>query len=207
MNKAITRKIISLVWFIVSIVLVIIGFKENNNLILSIIVGQLFVGFGALIIEKNFGGWIITDLGLIILSYPITKILEYEIAFQNSMKYSILTFCLLIAIELFFDDYIKNKSVKKRCTEPLQAKCVSFENSIGTNYIPVYKYNIDGKINMFYGNCKSNLNAKLGDVITIFVNNKNQDDIYCPTSKALLMIRYLIGTGLLAFTIGGWLAL
>lgn len=207
MNNKKARKLTVLVWFIVSIVLIKIGIDTNSNLVGAIITGQLIIGIGMLLTFSNFLGWIITDFGLAVLVYPISKILGYNITFQNSIKEIIIAFLALVAIQLFFDDSLRNKKAKKRCTVPFEAKCVSFEQGEDSKYNPVYKYSINGQAAMFHGNYKTSVNPKLGEVITIFVNKKNNKEIYCPTPKAVLMFRYLLGALLITFSLGAWLVL
>lgn len=207
MNCKKAKKLIILLWFIVSIVLIKIGIDTNTKFLGALITGQLISLIGLLLTFSNFLGWLVTDFGLVVLVYPISKILGYNITFQNSIKEIAISFLTLIAIQLFFDDYLRNKRAKKRCTVPFQAKCVSFEQGENYRYNPVYKYSIDGQAAMYHGNNKSSINPKLGEVITIFVNKKNNNEIYCPTPKAVLMLRYLLGTLLITFSVGAWLVL
>lgn len=207
MNSKKARKLTVLLWFIVSIIFVKIGIDLNINLVGAIIIGQAIVGMGMVLTFSNFLGWLITDFGLAVLVYPISKILGYSITFQNSIKEIAIAFVSLVAIQLFFDDYLRNKSAKKRCTVPFEAKCVSFEQGTDYRYNPVYKYSINGQIAMYYGNDKTSVNPKLGEVITIFVNKKNNKEVYCPTPKAVLMLRYLLGSLLITVSVGAWLVL
>lgn len=207
MNSKKARKRIVLLWFIVSIFLIILGININSNLIGAIIIGQLLTGIGMLLTFSNFLGWIVTDFGLAVLVYPISKILGNNITFQNSIKEIAIAFLAVVALQLFLDDSLRNKKAKKRCTVPFQAKCVSFEQGKDFKYNPVYKYNINGQAVMYRGNDKTSINPKLGEVITIFVNKKNNKEIYCPTPKAVLMVRYLLGTLLITFSLGAWLVL
>ena len=207
MNNKKARKLILLLWFIVSIVLIKTGIDINKNFLGAIIIGQLISLIGLVLTFSNFLGWIVTDFGLAVLVYPISKILGFSITFQNSIKEIVIAFLTLIAIQLFFDDYLRNNRARKRCTIPFQAKCVSFEQDSSYRYNPVYKYNINGQAAMYHGNNKSSINPRLGEVITIFVNKRNNSEIYCPTPKAVLMLRYLLGAVLITFSIGAWLVL
>lgn len=207
MNNQKSRKLIVLLWFIVSVVLIKIGIDVNKNFVGAIAVGQFISLIGLTLTFRNVLGWLVTDLGLSVLVYPISKILGFNITIQNSIKEIVIAFFVLLAIQLFFDDYLRNNKAKKRCTVPFEAKCVSFEQDSNYRYNPVYKYNINGQAAMYHGNNKSSVNPRLGEVITIFVNKKNNKEIYCPTPKAVLMLRYIFGALLITFSIGAWLVL
>ena len=207
MNSKKARKLIVLLWIIISVVLIKSASLININYIGAIIVGQIISLLGLLIVFRNFLGWLVADFGFVVLAYPISKLLGFNITFQNSIKEIVISFFIVLAIELFFDDYLRNKKAKKRCTVPYQAKCISFEQDSSYRYNPVYKYNINGQAAMYHGNNKSSINPKLGEVITIFVNKKNNKEIYCPTPKAILMLRYLLGVLLITISVGALLVL
>lgn len=207
MNNQKSKKLIVLLWFIVSVVLIKIGISINEKFVGAIVVGQLISLIGFILTFNNVLGWVVTDLGLSVLVYPISKILGFNITIQNSTKEIVLSFLIVLAIQLFFDDYLRNNKAKKRCTVPFEAKCVSFEQDSSYRYNPVYKYNINGQAAMYHGNNKSSVNPRLGEVITIFVNKRNNKEIYCPTPKAILMLRYILGALLITVSVGAWLVL
>ena len=202
MKSRITRNICLLLWFIMSIVLLCLGLQNGTSYILSIILGTIVGIIGIDSIYKGFYGWIIFNFGIGIMLYPISRCFGYNLNYIEKIKELILTFCLLLSFELFFDDSIRNKNAKKRCTVPFQAKCVSFARSGEASYIPIYRYHIGGKASMFYGTNLSSSNPRLGEVITVFVNKKNENDVYCPTAKSILMVRYMVAFAIISFCIG-----
>ena len=171
-----------------------------------ILSGCLVEIIGILEIYNSFNGWFTFDFGLIFYIYPILKVMEIRFN-SNIIKQIILFFGFLIAIELFFDDSLRCKRIKRKCTIPFEAKCISFAQAGASTYIPIYRYHINGKTNMFYGNSLSSANPRLGEVITVFVNRKNENEVYCPTAKAILMLRYIIGFIILFFSTGALMIL
>jgi len=201
------KKNVLVLWGIISIVLIIYGLKDSISNISLLILGEIVSGIGIMRTFKHFSGWIVFDIGLCLLLFPVARLFGYDFVLNSSIKNVALAFGIILATQLFFDDSLRNKSAKKRCTVPFQAKCISFEESYNSIYIPVYRYHIEGKTNTFYGNNLYSVNPKLGDVLTVFVNKKNENDIYCPTSKAILMLRYMIGMLLIAFSTGALIIL
>ena len=202
MNGRIIRNLGFLLWIIISIVLLFLSIKNGIYSIIFAVLGGLLGLLGIGLIYEDFKGWWFFNLGLVFSSYPILKNI-------GNLNFKSILFFLgfLIAMELFLDDWIRNRKAKKRCTMPYEAKCISFAQAGASTYLPIYRYHIDGKTNTFYGNYSSNVNPKLGDIITVFVNKKNENDIYCPTSKAILMIRYFIGFVILSFSAGALILL
>lgn len=201
------KKFVLVLWIILSVTLIIMSIKSNVSYILPLIVGEIASFIGLSSVFRSFVGWFLFDVGLGFMVYPVAQIFGIDHIASKYIKEIVLFLGGLIAIQLFFDDGLRNKGVKKRCTTPYEAKCISFEQSSDSTYIPVYKYMKDGKVRMYYGNGKSSVNPKLGDVITVFVNKKNEKEVYCPTSKAILMVRYLAGMMVLAFSTGAIIVL
>lgn len=201
------KKFVLVLWFILLVSLIKIGIQSNISYIFFLIVGEIASFIGLSRVFRSFVGWFLFDVGLGFMIYPIAEILGIDYFVGKYIKEIVLFFGGLIAMQLFFDDSLRNKSAKKRCTIPYEAKCISFEQASDYTYIPVYKYLKDGKVNMYYGNGKASANPKLGDVITVFVNKKNEKEVYCPTSKAILMVRYLAGMIVLAFSTGAIIVL
>ena len=112
MNNQKSRKLIVLLWFIVSVVLIKIGIDVNKNFVGAIAVGQLISLIGLTLTFRNVLGWLVTDLGLSVLVYPISKILGFNITIQNSIKEIVIAFLVLLAIQLFFDDYLRNNKIE-----------------------------------------------------------------------------------------------
>ena len=190
MNSKTTRNINILLWFIMSVALLVLEYNNQLfNIFLITILGGIIGLIGIGLIYNNFKGWIVFDVSLAILSYPISRIIGVR---GINIKEIVIFLGILIVMQLFLDDFIRNKKNKKRCTVPFEAKCVSFAQSGVSTYIPIYRYHVNGKSNMFYGNNLSSVNPKLGEIITVFVNKKNENDVYCPTAKAILMLRYII---------------
>lgn len=200
MNSRATRNFSFLLWSIITVVLVCLELNKNLNSILLTILGSIIGLIGIGRIYNSFRGWLFFDFGLAVWVYPILKLAR--INFASNIKFILIVFCFVITMQLFFDDSLRNKKAKKRCTIPFEAKCISFTQAGVSSYVPIYRYHIDGRTNMFYGNNLSSINPKLGDIITVFVNKKNENDVYCPTAKAILMIRYIVGFLILSFSTG-----
>lgn len=192
MNSRIIRNLGFLLWIIISIGLLFLNIKNGVASIILSLIGGIFGVLGIAVIYENFKGWIALNLGLVAWIYPIINVVGYNFSFKQDVKTVVIAFGILIAMELFFDDSIRNKNAKKRCTIPFEAKCISFAQAGVSTYVPIYRYHIEGRTNTFYGNSLSSVNPKLGDIITVFVNKKNENDVYCPTAKPILMIRYFI---------------
>ena len=195
-----TRNLCLVLWTVISAVLLYCVRACGFNCVLITAIGCIIGIIGIGRIYNSFSGWIVLDIGIAFLIYPISKICGYNLRYGDHIKEVAIGLSFLIAMQLFFDDYFRNKKAKKRCTVPFEAKCISFAPAGVSSYVPIYRYHIDGKTNTFYGNNLSSVNPKLGDIITVFVNKKNEKDIYCPTAKAILMIRYIIGLIILSFS-------
>ena len=196
------RNFCLILWIVLAGVLMSYGKAYGLNCVLLITLASVLgiVGIGR--IYNSFSGWFFLDIALGVCIYPFSKVLGYNLNYGDHIKSIVIGFCLLFALQLFFDDYFRNKNARKRCTEAFEAKCISFAPAGVSSYVPIYRYHIDGKTNTFYGTNLSSVNPRLGEIITVFVNKKNQNDVYCPTAKAILMIRYIVGFLIISFSTG-----
>ena len=104
MNSKTTRNINILLWFIMSVALLVLEYNNQlYNIFLITILGGIIGLIGIGLIYKNFKGWIVFDVSLAILSYPISRIIGVR---GINIKEIVIFLGILIVMQLFFDDFV-----------------------------------------------------------------------------------------------------
>ena len=203
-----------LTWFFGSIIWMLCAFGSGNVHLGLALFAQYFIIFGFItlffgktkfgLVPLFVGFGILTCVGIDALGTENIKMLFTEKVL--ALTFGTILFlasgtCLLVIPRLI----IKGKI--KRCTLPIQAECVGFEEEYSSSrmthktlYAPIWKFYYNREFHTYCDNVFSNFGLpNYGDLIELFINPKNPEDVYIPThpshSKLMdfLSISCLIG--------------
>lgn len=199
------------IWAILSIILMFV-FSGNSQVTFSIMTfGQLFIVLGIIgFVRKNITGPLFTVTGIVCVILPAISqwgaLFNKTLAnFNNYTPAFMSTAICLIGLAMLVAPGVLEDMSKRRCKRVVTGECVDTKSVTLSDgkvaYAPVYSYELDGKV---YTKCtekyRKDEKVEIGSKLELRVNEKKPEDVYIPTSKAGLMIIYIIG---MAFLMAG----
>ena len=192
--------LIFIIWFIASIIfLVISGKNAEYQWLLPIIFGQYFLVFGAIAIISTrgskkktaaaigilfvlIGGGVLT-LGLMhhFGDEDMKKKIVDSIPFIASLGFSVGGICGIVG------SIVSRNSMVARCTYETQAQVIDIKSRVGsrknhtTVYCPVYQAYVNGETVQLCDNVYSNVKVpNIGDIRPIFIDPDDPESYYEP---------------------------
>lgn len=100
---------------------------------------------------------------------------------------------------------ISQRNKKRVCTQPVTATVVDMESSYSTSvdgtqtlsWYPIYKYQANGKTFQKKANSGGTKNSfSIGQQLTLYLNQKNPEDFYCPLESENFLAKLFTGIGI-----------
>lgn len=181
---------IYLIWFLGSMIALVIVFQKNLWLSLAVF-GQVFFIFGIITLidgikKKNYKPvfFLFIVVGILALLYGIVMVYGRQV--QKEVLKSIAPY---IFISIFFfagvliiANFFVRKVIEKNCTELVKGICVDITSDLGSSdpndmsgamYCPVFSYTYNGKeYEVCSGFFSSQVETKIGQKYDIYINPK-----------------------------------
>ena len=179
---------IYIVWFVASVVALLITY-QNNRWISGIIIGQLFFFWGifALILnikKGNFAPWVclVSLLGIGVILFSLNwhyNFIDNEIVKENALPYAASLIFVLVGIALLLGT-ITRAAQEKKCTVLVRAVCTDLDarttnhsagDSAYTIKCPVFTFDYNGKTySVNSGTYSGGVKAVVGQEYDLYIN-------------------------------------
>lgn len=204
--------IIFLVWFIASLVLLVILSQINSHYMIMIF-GQYFLVFGIIFAnaqrkdrDKSLVPYLFMLIGIsciiipLLMMYP--NLLTIEINWERTIPILVMLLFIIVSLAMIISPIIKTKRLKKVCTLRVCATVIKHKTEYSDRgrklFAPVYEFEFNGKK---YEVCKeqyTNINViPKGTIVELLINPLDPEEFLDDSNFSF----YVIGMGVLFFIV------
>ena len=195
--------ILFIIWFISSIVLLLIMSEKNTNYTVMIF-GQYFLVFGLIAFFKNKGTgrlisipFILIGLASVIIPYLMLnpEILGIPINWESVIALLLILVFVIAGISLIVIPIINTKKLKEKCNVEIEATIIENKSKYNNGnilYCPIYEFTYNETKYNVTNNIYTNINVKPVDtIVKIKINPNNPEEFY--NGNKFLLICIIIG--------------